>query len=78
MLVVPPMAWFGSPPSLVLVPGYIPNVPVMSRPFCVVATPNTKAAGRRPLLTEEAVDWPSISVQARPPAIGDGFDWQLE
>ena len=69
---------FGLPPSFVLVPGYMPKVAATSMPFCVVETPNTNAAGRRPLLTDEAVELPSMDVQARPPAMGDGVDSQLE
>ena len=51
---------FGLPPSLVLCPDTGRRFAAMSMPFCVVETPNTKAAGRRPLLTDEAVELPSI------------------
>src|ERR1700685_3305593 len=69
---------FGLPPSLVLTPGYRPRVAAMSSPFCVVDTPKTNAAGRRPLLTDEEVELPSTEVQARPPLITAGVDSQLE
>src|ERR1700730_15951606 len=58
-LVVDVLPRFGLPPSLVLIPGYNPNVTPMSYPACVVAALMLSAAGSRPLLTDEDERCPS-------------------
>src|SRR5882724_4075700 len=72
---------FGLPPSLVLIPGYSPNVTPMSYPACVVAALMLRAAGSKPLLTDEEDRWPSPgATQVSPPpmVLALSRDSQLE
>ncbi len=58
----------GLPPSLVLMPGYSPNVTPMSYPPWVVAPLMLSAAGSKPLLTDEDDCSPSpAAIQVSPP-----------